>query len=118
MPCYFPEILARVERAQADAPGRRCLTLGNLSLDVETAVAKIDETPVRMTAREARMLSALIRCPERPVSREVLMRVAGITNAKATIVESYMKQLRKRHPLLRRSVRTRYGQGYAFCPEP
>ena len=46
------------------------------------------------------------------------MRVAGIKGTKATIIESYMKKLRKRHPQLRCSVRTKYGRGYAFCPEP
>ncbi len=38
------------------------------------------------------------------------------TTAKPTIVESYTKQLRKRLALLQRSLRTRYGRGYAFCP--
>ncbi len=117
LPCHFPEILARVERAHADAPTRRRLTLGNLTLDVESAVARIDGDSVRMTPREARMLAAMIRCPERAVGREALLRVAGIAGVKPTIVESYMKQLRRRHPLLRRSVRTCYGQGYAFFPE-
>ncbi len=117
LPCYFPEILARVERSRADVPVRRQLKVGNLSLDVESGVARIGRDKVRMTTREARMLSAMIRCPEHPVSRDALLRVAGITGAKSTIIESYMKQLRKRHPKLRRAIRTRYGQGYAFCPE-
>lgn len=114
---YFPEILARVEKARTTAPASQRVAVGNLVLDVESGVARIDQEPVRMTPREARMLAAMIRCPERAVSREALMRVAGITAAKATIVESYMKQLRKRHPLLRDSIRTRYGQGYSFSPE-
>lgn len=113
---YFPEILARVEKARTTASANQRVAVGNLVLDVEAGVARIDHAPVHMTTREARMLSIMIRCPERAVSREALMRIAGITDAKATIVESYMKQLRKRHPLLRDSIRTRYGQGYAFSP--
>ncbi len=116
-PCYFPEILARVESAQATSLTSRQVSIGSLSLDVGSAVAHVGTDTVRMTAREARMLAALIRCPERAISRDALMRVAGITGVKPTIVESYIKQLRKRHSLLRRCVRTKYGQGYAFFPE-
>lgn len=116
LPCYFPEILARVERAQAEAPTRR-LSIGGFSLDTAHAIAHIDGGAICLTKREARVLSALVRCPERPVSREALMRAAGIGDAKSTIIESYIKQLRKRHPLLRRAIRTSYGQGYAFFPE-
>ena len=116
-PCYFPEILARVERARSTARVEERLSLGSLSLDVASGVAHIDGVSVPMTEREARMLAALIRCPEQPVAREALLRVAGITRAKPTIVESYIKQLRQRHALLRRCVRTRYGRGYVFCRE-
>lgn len=115
-PCFFPEILARVESAQASSPTTRRLSIGGLSLDVGSGVAHIGTDAVRMTAREARILAALIRCPERAISRDALMRVAGISGAKPTIVESYIKQLRQRHSLLRRCVRTRYGHGYAFFP--
>jgi DNA-binding response OmpR family regulator len=71
-----------------------------------------------MTEREARILSALLRCPNQSVSRDALMRIAGIRKAQPTIIESYIKQLRKSHALLRRCIRTRYGQGYVYCPEP
>ncbi len=115
-PCYFPEILARVERAQASAPTTRELSIGELSLNIESGVVHIVNDTVRMTGREARILAAMIRCPERPIARDTLMRVAGIAGVKPTIVESYIKQLRQRHPLLRRCIRTKYGQGYAFFP--
>lgn len=116
-PCYFPEILARVESAQASSPTTRRLSIGSLSLDVGSGVAHIGNDTMRMTTREARILAALIRCPERPISRDALMRVAGISGVKPTIIESYIKQLRQRHSLLRRCVRTRYGQGYAYFPQ-
>jgi len=58
-----------------------------------------------------------MRCPERPIHRKALMRTMGIDKtAKPTIIESYVKQLRKRHPLLRRCIGTKYGQGYVFIP--
>jgi DNA-binding response OmpR family regulator len=117
MPCFFPELLARVERAQASSPGARELSIGGLSLNVRSGVAHIGDTTVEMTGREARILAALMQCPEHSVSRNALMRVAGINTAKATIIESYIKQLRKRHDHLRRSVRTRYGKGYGYFPE-
>jgi len=116
-PCYGPEILARVQRAQAASPTSRRLSIGGLSLDVESSVAHIENETLHMTVREARILAALLRCPERPINRQALMRVAGITNVKPTIIESYIKQLRQKHPLLRRCIRTQYGRGYAFYPE-
>jgi len=113
-PCYFPEILARVERAQAASPTRRTLSIGKLKLDVENGVANIENVSLQLTKREARILAALISCPEQAVSRAALMRVAEITDVKSTIVESYIKQLRQRHPILRRCIRTKYGHGYAY----
>lgn len=92
MPCYFPEILARIERARVSNRTERQITLGTLSLDVASGVARIDGESVSMTVREARILAAMIRCPEHPINRETLLRVAGITHAKPTIVESYIKQ--------------------------
>jgi len=116
-PCFFPEILARVQRAQAALPLRKTLTIGKLALDVESGVAHIEQVSLQLTKREARILAALMRCPEQAVSREALMRVADITDAKSTIIESYMKLLRQKHPYLRYSILTRYGQGYVFFPK-
>ncbi|MBL4692866.1 MAG: response regulator transcription factor [Magnetovibrio sp.] len=90
-PCYFPEILARVERAQAASPTRRTLTIGKLTLDVGGNVAHIENVSLQLTKRETCILAALIRCPEQAVSRAALMRVANITDVKSTIVESYIK---------------------------
>lgn len=116
LPCHFPEVLARVERARATTTTHRRVSLGPVCLDVAGGEACIDGERVALTEREARMLAALMRCPGHPVAREALMRVAGITTAQATIVESYIKKLRKRHALLRHCLRTRYGRGYAYCP--
>ncbi len=115
MPCHFPELLARVERAQAASPTSRSLSIGNMSLDVGSGVAYMENAAVHLTARQARILAALIQCPDQAISRDTLMRVAGISDVKPTIVESYMKQLRQKHPMLRRNIRTKYGQGYAYC---
>ena len=61
------------------------------------------------------VLATLLRCPDYPVSRENLMHAAAIHRAKPTIVESYIKQLRKKHALLRASLKTKYGRGYVFA---
>lgn len=120
VPCHFPEILARVERAAEDLPAaHNRVSLGKVSVDVVSAVLHIEHTVTRITPREARLLVALMRCPERPLPRSALMRTMGIAKtAKPSIIESYVKQLRKRHVLLRKCIRTRYGQGYVYCPGP
>ncbi|GAB6044105.1 response regulator transcription factor [Endothiovibrio diazotrophicus] len=116
-PCFFPELLARVERAQAAAPRREQIAVGGVVLDVGSRVVRIGEARFQLTTREARILAALLRRPARAISRPTLLRTAGISDVKPTILESYAKQLRQKHPLLRRSLRTVYGQGYAFFPE-
>lgn len=113
-PCFFPEILARMERAQAYSSTTRRLEAGRISLDAGAGVAQIDGETVLMTIREAAILSALLQCPDQPVSRDTLMRIAGIRKARPTIIESYIKQLRKKHRILRTAIRTKYGQGYLF----
>jgi|GEM_PF-2983104 len=116
-PCFMPEIVARVERAQTASPVRQRISQGRISLDVGSGIAKIGEHSLHLNGREARILAALLCCPDHPVSRDSLMRTAGINRAKPTIIESYIKQLRKKHAYLRRALRTRYGRGYAYCPE-
>ena len=115
-PCFFPELLARIERAQAAAPRRERLAVGELSLEVDSRVLRVGDEAIQLTGRETRILAALLRCPESPVSRSALLRTAGISGVKPTILESYAKQLRQKHPLLRRCIRTVYGRGYAFFP--
>lgn len=116
-PCHLPEILARVERTQSPVPTGRRVTVAGMTLEVETGVAQIGDETAHLTQREARLLSALMRCPERAVSREALLRCTGVTDAQPTIIESYIKKLRQRHPLLRTAIHTKYGQGYYFLPE-
>lgn len=113
-PCFFPELLARVEHAQTATPAVREVSSGGLSLNTASGVLHYDGGTIQLTDREARILAALMKCPERPVSRESLMRIAAIHHAKPTIIESYIKQLRKKHPLLRDGLKTKYGQGYVF----
>jgi len=96
---------------------RQRISQGPVSLDLGLGIAKIGEQSIQLNNREARIFAALLRCPDHPISRDSLMRSAGINRAKPTIIESYIKQLRKKHAHLRRAVRTRYGQGYAYCPE-
>ncbi|MBD3661007.1 MAG: response regulator transcription factor, partial [Arenibacter algicola] len=113
-PCFFPELLARVERAQAASPTMREVSSGGLSLNTASGVLHHDGGTIQLTDREARILGAMMKCPERPVSRENLMHIAAIKRAKPTIIESDIKQLRKKHPLLRDSLKTKYGKGYVF----
>lgn len=115
LPCYFPEILARMERNVVQQPIARPVEIGDFCLDGASGVLKLAGETQTLSKRESLILAALMRCPDSPVTRDKLMRVAGIGKVKATIVESYIKALRKRHPALRQAIRTRYGGGYVFC---
>lgn len=114
LPCFFPEILARLQRGGATLNRGEVMRLGGLSLDLAKSQISIDGEGISLSDREARMLAALMRNPGQPVSREALMRVAGITKAKPTIVESYIKQLRKRAFIFQSAIKTHYKKGYSL----
>ncbi|MFT3718944.1 response regulator transcription factor [Pseudorhodoferax sp.] len=64
---------SRAAPAAADAPAPG-LRLDALQLDPSRALAAVAGTPVALTAAEARILEALMRAPNRPVSRAQLTR--------------------------------------------
>lgn len=117
LPCYFPEILARIERNLPHASAVQPIEVGDITLDTASGVVRVAGDAVALGTRESLILATLLRCPQTPVTRQSLIRVAGMGHAKPTIIESYVKSLRSRHQRLRRSIRTCYGRGYVFMPE-
>lgn len=115
-PCYFPELLARLDCTRTKAPATQRLTVGPVTLDTATGIAHIGPDTLHMTPREASILAALLQCAGQAVPRQTLLHLAGIRSAKPTIIESYIKQLRKRHLHLRATIHTRYGRGYGYFP--
>ncbi len=112
------ELLARLRAMIRRVPAREgeLLSCGDLLLDVEALRLKRGDTTTRVTAREARLLEALIRGRGSVVSREQLaVQAFGYENeAEYNNVEVYLSFLRKKIAFLgsRVVIRAERGRGY------
>ena len=71
-PFDFVELLARLRTQilrREGAADPNVITVGRLSLDLTTRQARFASAVARLTQRETELLSALMRTPNRPVSR-------------------------------------------------
>jgi two-component system response regulator RegX3 len=77
-PFSIPELQARVRallrRRLLDRPGGAVRRVGGLELDLERLDAVLDGRTVSLTPSEGRLLAVLAATPDRPVSREELVR--------------------------------------------
>jgi len=119
-PFFVRELIARIKiqfRGQANAT--RVLKAANLELDRSRCEARVDGTPLTLTATEFRLLEFLMSRPGVVFSREQLLdSVWGHDRAVTDrTVDVYILRLRQKieadpaNPLLIRSVR---GFGYSF----
>jgi two-component system phosphate regulon response regulator OmpR len=77
------------------------------------------EEPVRLTAAEASLLSALVRRPNEPIAREMLAE-EGQFSGNARTVDVQMTRLRRKieaNPKFPRYIQTVRGTGYVFKPD-
>jgi len=117
-PFAMDELAARV-RALArrkDAAPVRTLSIGRLTLDVETPQLLDGDTPVDVPRRELTMLVALAEANGRPLSKEhLLAKVYGAgTETDDKVVEVYVSRLRKRLARYDISIRVHRGIGYSL----
>lgn len=111
-------LLARVEavlrRASRPADGRQVLTLGPVTVDLQTHDATLEGQPLRLTLTEFRLLSSLIGAEGRVLSRQVLMSRAmgpGVTVTERTI-DVHITAVRKKLGRYAGMIRTVRGVGY------
>ncbi len=121
-PFHFEELLARIDalmlRDRPRQPQANELRFADLVLDLDRYAASRAEQPIRLTAKELKILELLLRNPERVLSRErILNQVWGMNEDPLTnVVDVYMARLRRkiddgREPKL---IRTRRGLGYVL----
>ncbi|QIB35341.1 response regulator transcription factor [Ancylobacter pratisalsi] len=127
-PFAFEELLARV-RVQAlrrtnDEAEPRVLTVGGLTLDLETRQAQFGSTRVRLTEREIELLALLMRHAGEPLARADIFTAlwAGHGGASLNVVDVYVGYLRHKLaealPEGTHMIVTVRGRGFMFEPEP
>jgi two-component system OmpR family response regulator len=115
-PFDFSELSARLRALLRRASGSPTPTLraGRLELDPTTRLVTLDGEPVQLTPKEYALLEFLLRHPERPLSRAMIMEhVWGIrfdpgTNVVDVFINALRNKLDPRHEL----IQTVRGVGY------
>src|SRR6266851_8415793 len=110
-------ILQRVPLA-APEPHRH-VRFGVFRFDLERSELSRGEEPVRLTAAEAGLLSALVRRPSEAITRETLAEEAQFSGNVRT-VDVQMTRLRRKvetNPKFPRYIQTVRGTGYVFKPD-
>ncbi len=122
-PFSFPILVARLRALIRRGPATRDqqLAQGDLRLDTQTAEAWRAETLLDLTAREFRLLEALLQAGGAVVSKqELLDRVWGTDfPGSPNIVEVYVRYLRQKvdEPFDRQSITTVRGIGYRLIDD-
>ncbi|WKY47500.1 response regulator transcription factor [Eubacteriaceae bacterium ES3] len=118
-PFETEELIARVR-----ALGRRpwevyqdnVIHFVNIALDISTGELFVDETPNKLTAKEAQLLELFIRNPGMTISKDqILDRIWGIeSSVMENSVEIYVHYLRKKISKSKVYIKTIRGLGYVL----
>ncbi len=123
-PFDVEELVARIQALlrRPTALAGATLGLGNLAVDVEGQVAKVDGKDLKLTRRELGVLGALARRPGQIVSRAQLEdALYGFGDEIASnAIEVYVSALRKRLTEAGADcgIETQRGLGYKLAPKP
>jgi two-component system OmpR family response regulator len=99
-PFEFGELVARLRthllRREGDAASRTTLSAGRLTLDLTTRQARFGDVMARLTQREAELLAALMREPNKPLSRGEIFDMLWATQGglSLNVVDVYVGYLR------------------------
>ncbi|MEM9550426.1 MAG: response regulator transcription factor [Pseudomonadota bacterium] len=120
-PFAMDELAARVRalaRRKAVAP-RRTITLGALSLDLESLQLSAADGPVDVPRRELTVLAALAQAQGTAVSKDRLLdQVYGTGSATDDkVIEVYISRLRKRLSVHGVGIRVHRGIGYSLITD-
>ena len=111
-PFATEELVARLRALmRRGGGGGRLLSLGDLTLDLDTRELRRDGRLIELTAREAALLELLMRSPRRVVTREQALEDVWRDEASAGVVDAYVMRLRAKlgEPQVIRTVR---GSGF------
>lgn len=128
-PFVLQELRARIRatlrrvhyQEQRKAP--HLITYGDITLNEEAQQVMVGGEVVALTPNEYRMLSYLIRNPNKPISKEEFLRAVWEyhPHEDLSFVRVTMRRLRskvEKEPSNPRYLKTVHGLGYQFCTEP
>jgi DNA-binding response OmpR family regulator len=126
-PFGLRELLARVEaalrrpRAERARGAERSIEFGKIRINRAKRAVDRDGRQVHLTAREFDLLLELVSAPERPASREQLLRRVWGYDYEGTerTVDNFIRSLRRKledDPSNPRHLTTVHGVGYRFVP--
>lgn len=113
-------IRALLRRAgSANKPEQNCLTVGNITLDLDARNAYRSGELVDLTAKEFDVIEFLIRNPNRVYSREALLDTIWAYEYRSDIrtVDVHIRRLREKledNPAEPKYIMTKWGVGYYF----
>lgn len=124
-PFSFSELLARIDvitrRRDAAAPPHLpdgTLTLAGVTLDFATRCATRDGTPISLKPKEFALLEFMMRNPNRPLTKEVILRQVWDYrfDPQSNIVDALISRLRNKidTPFGTTLIETRRGVGHVF----
>jgi two-component system response regulator MprA len=111
-PFATEELVARLRALMRRGAGAgQRLTVGELTLDLDTRELRRAGRLIELTAREAALLELMMRAPRRVVTREQALADVWRDEASASIVDAYVMRLRAKlgAPPVIRTVR---GSGF------
>lgn len=117
-PFAFEELLARIRARlrKKDNLATNTLTVGDLSLDLQTHEVKRAGQPLVLTTREIALLEYMMRNPGRVLSRSMIIEHVWDINYKSdtNVIDVFINHLRRKidraHPL--KLISTVHGRGY------
>jgi two-component system phosphate regulon response regulator PhoB len=116
------EFMARVNAVmrRSAEPMRSALKFGDIEIDFDAMMLRVNGVEQETTAMEFRILATLARSPERVFSREHLLRLCGTNNEDVSSprsIDVYISRLREKldtQPDRPSCLRTVRGVGYMF----
>ena len=119
-PFSMPVLMEKIRvilRRRGSADEESCLRYRDLSLDLDTREAMLDDCPLDLTAREFELLHTFLAAPGRVFTREMLLaKLWGYDfYGYERVVDSHIKNLR--HKLGRDYIETVRGVGYRAAKE-
>ena len=119
-PFSMPVLLEKIRvilRRRGSMDEESCLRYRDLSLDLDSREAMLEERPLDLTAREFELLHTFLAAPGRVFTREMLLaKLWGYDfYGDERVVDSHIKNLR--HKLGRDYIETVWGVGYRAAKE-
>jgi two-component system, OmpR family, phosphate regulon response regulator PhoB len=117
------ELLLRVGKiieAREAQTGTVPTTFGRLRVDENRFEVTVDDSPIPISATEMRLLSELLRCRGRVLTRNELLQNAWgyLPNVTERTVDTHVKRLRQKLGAASEYLETVRGVGYRWCETP